>query len=162
MGSLTYELTLAGLAVGSAAALTGIGLIVTYRATGVLNLAHGALAMVTAYALRQFAVDWSWPLPLAAAVALLVVAPGLGLLLDRLVFRPGAGTALTADGTDQARSLVASLGVFVLLVGAASLLWGPGARADAPALLPSDPWAQLGTAIALAAAVGAATRWTAF
>ncbi|MEV0263215.1 ATP-binding cassette domain-containing protein [Streptomyces sp. NPDC050617] len=157
MESLSYELTLAGLAVGSAAALTGIGLIVTYRATGVLNFAHGALAMVTAYTMRQFAVDWSWPLPLAAAVSLLVVAPAMGLTLDRLVFRP------LADGADdQARPLVASLGVFVLLVGAASLLWGPGARADAPALLPSGPWAQLGTAVALAAAVGATTRWTPF
>ena len=56
MSSLTYDLTLAGLAVGSAAALTGIGLIVTYRATGVLNLAHGAIAMVCAYVLRQLAV----------------------------------------------------------------------------------------------------------
>lgn len=34
MSSLTYDLTLAGLSVGGAAALTGIGLIVTYRATG--------------------------------------------------------------------------------------------------------------------------------
>ncbi|MFE7121818.1 hypothetical protein ACFU99_40950, partial [Streptomyces sp. NPDC057654] len=119
--------------------------------------AHGALAMVTAYVMRQFAVEWSWPLPLAAAVALLVVAPTMGLVLDRVVFRP-----LAAGEGDQARSLVASLGVFVLLVGAASLLWGPGARADAPALLPSDPWAQLGTAVALAAAVGATTRWTPF
>ncbi|MGP4004293.1 ABC transporter permease, partial [Streptomyces sp. 8N706] len=80
MGSLSYELTLAGIAIGSAAALTGIGLIVTYRATGVLNLAQGAVAMVTAYAMRQFAVEWHWPLAAAAAMSLLVVAPGLGLL----------------------------------------------------------------------------------
>ncbi|MEC4019584.1 ABC transporter permease subunit, partial [Streptomyces sp. H27-D2] len=158
MAGLSYELTLAGLAVGSAAALTGIGLIVTYRATGVLNLAHGAIAMVCAYALRQCAVDWGWPLPLAAAATLLVVAPGLGLLLDRAVFRPLAA----APDPDPARALVASLGVFILLIGAATLLWGTGARADAPALLPADPWVQLGPAVALAAAVTAVTRWTRF
>ena len=62
MSSFTYDLTLAGLSVGSAAALTGIGLIVTYRATGVLNFAHGAIAMVCAYALRQCVVGWGWPL----------------------------------------------------------------------------------------------------
>lgn len=61
MASLSYDLTLAGLSVGSAAALTGIGLIVTYRATGVLNFAHGAIAMVCAYLLRQFAVEWGGP-----------------------------------------------------------------------------------------------------
>ncbi|MFG2331820.1 ATP-binding cassette domain-containing protein [Streptomyces sp. NPDC048604] len=157
MASLTYELTLAGLAVGSAAALTGIGLIVTYRATGVLNLAHGAVAMVCAYVLRQFVVEWGWPLGLGAAVTLLVVAPGLGLVLDRAVFRP-----LALAGSDPTRTLVASIGVFVLLVGAAALLWGTGARDDAPVLLGDDPWAQLAAVLLLAGLVTAVTRWSRF
>ncbi|MEU2658105.1 ATP-binding cassette domain-containing protein [Streptomyces sp. NPDC007325] len=157
MASLTYELTLAGLAVGGAAALTGIGLIVTHRATGVLNLAHGAVAMVVAYALRQLVVVWGWPLWPAALVALLVLAPGLGLLLDRAVFRP-----LARSGTDPARALVASTGVFVLLVGAAVLLWGGGARTDAPVLLGDDPWLLLGAVVAVACLVTAVTRWTRF
>ncbi|MFF8658309.1 ABC transporter permease subunit [Streptomyces huasconensis] len=157
MSSLSYDLTLAGLSVGGAAALTGIGLIVTYRATGVLNFAHGAIAMVCAYVLRQLTAEWHWPLPLAAALTLFVVAPGIGLLLDRAVFRP-----LAVLGGDPARTLVASLGVFVLLVGGAALLWGPGARDDAPTLLSADPWVPLGAALALAAAVGAVTRWTRF
>ncbi|BBC37657.1 ABC transporter, ATP-binding protein [Streptomyces graminofaciens] len=157
MASLTYDLTLAGLSVGSAAALTGVGLIVTYRATGVLNFAHGAIAMVCAYLLREFTVDWGWPLTLGAAVTLLVVAPGIGLALERLVFRP-----LSILGGDPAQTLVASIGVFVLLVGGAALLWGQGARADAPTLVPADPWGQLAVAVAMAAAVGATTRWTRF
>ncbi|MEU1121616.1 ATP-binding cassette domain-containing protein [Streptomyces sp. NPDC005879] len=157
MASLSYDLTLAGLSVGGAAALTGIGLIVTYRATGVLNFAHGAIAMLCAYVLRQLTAEWHWPLPVAAAVTLLLVAPGLGLLLDRAVFRP-----LAVLGGDPAQTLVASIGVFVLLVGGAALVWGPGARDDAPTLVPADPWTQLGAAVALAAAVGATTRWTRF
>ncbi|MFF2778792.1 ATP-binding cassette domain-containing protein [Streptomyces sp. NPDC058052] len=157
MASLTYELTLAGLAVGGAAALTGIGLIVTYRTTGVLNLAHGAVAMIAAYALRQLVVVWGWPLWPAALVTLLLVAPGLGLLLDRAVFRP-----LARDGADPARTLVASTGVFVLLVGAAVLLWGGGARDDAPVLLGDDPWLQLAVVAAVACLVTAVTRWTRF
>ncbi|MET8677489.1 ATP-binding cassette domain-containing protein [Streptomyces sp. NPDC004647] len=161
MAALGYELTLAGIAVGSAAALTGIGLIVTYRATGVLNLAHGAVAMVTAYVMRQFAVEWQWPLAVAAVVSLLVIAPGIGLLLELAVFRP-LSRSRDLIGAGAARTLVASLGVFVLLVGAATLLWGPGAQADAPVLLPEDPWVQLGTVLALAAAVGVVTRWTPF
>ncbi|MFE4620741.1 ATP-binding cassette domain-containing protein [Streptomyces sp. NPDC056747] len=157
MASLTYELTLAGLAVGSAAALTGIGLVVTYRATGVLNLAHGAVAMICAYVLRQLVVVWGWPLPLGALVTLLVVAPGLGLILDRGVFRP-----LALLGSNPAQTLVASIGVFVLLVGGAALLWGGGARDDAPVLLGDDPWAQLAAVVALACLVTAVTRWTRF
>ncbi|MFC9702777.1 ATP-binding cassette domain-containing protein [Streptomyces sp. NPDC056943] len=157
MASLTYELTLAGLAVGSAAALTGIGLVVTYRATGVLNLAHGAVAMICAYVLRQLVVVWGWPLPLGALVTLLVVAPGLGLILDRGVFRP-----LALLGSNPAQTLVASIGVFVLLVGGAALLWGSGARDDAPVLLGDDPWTQLAAVVALACLVAAVTRWTRF
>ncbi|MFI1682852.1 ATP-binding cassette domain-containing protein [Streptomyces sp. NPDC020607] len=157
MASLSYDLTLAGLSIGSAAALTGIGLIVTHRATGVLNFAHGAVAMLCAYVLRHLTVEWHWPLPLAAAVTLLLIAPGIGLLLDRAVFRP-----LAVLGGDPARTLVASIGVFVLLVGGAALLWGPGARDDAPELLPADPWTQLGATVALATGVGALTRWTRF
>ncbi|MFF0436046.1 ATP-binding cassette domain-containing protein [Streptomyces sp. NPDC004327] len=157
MASLTYDLTLAGLAIGSAAALTGIGLIVTYRATGVLNLAHGAIAMICAYVLRGLVVEWGWPLPLGALVTLLVVAPGIGLVLDRAVFRP-----LALAGSNPAQTLVASIGVFVLLVGAASLIWGNDARADAPVLLGDDPWTQLAAVVALACLVGAVTRWTRF
>ncbi|MFI8220561.1 ATP-binding cassette domain-containing protein [Streptomyces sp. NPDC085932] len=157
MSSLTYDLTLAGLSVGSAAALTGIGLIVTYRATGVLNFAHGAIAMVCAYALRQCVVGWGWPLWLGAAVTLLVLAPGLGVALERFVFRP-----LSVLGADPAQSLVASIGVFVLLVGGAALLWGQGARDDAPELVPDEPWGQLAVVLVLAAGVAAVVRRTRF
>ncbi|MCX5202158.1 ATP-binding cassette domain-containing protein [Streptomyces sp. NBC_00237] len=157
MASLTYELVLAGLAIGSAAALSGIGLIVTHRATGVLNLAHGAVAMLCAYVLRQLAVDWHWPLPLAAATTLLLFAPAVGLLLDRAVFRP-----LSALGTDPARTLVASIAVFVLLVGGAALVWGEGARADAPEVFGDSPWPPLAAVLLLALTVGAVTRRTRF
>ncbi|MFI9821863.1 ATP-binding cassette domain-containing protein [Streptomyces sp. NPDC052013] len=157
MSSLTYDLTLAGLSVGAAAALTGIGLIVTYRATGVLNFAHGAIAMVCAYVLRQCVVEWGWPLWWAALLTLVVVAPGLGVVLERFVFRP-----LSVLGSDPAQTLVASLGVFVLLVGGAALLWGQGARDDAPVLVSAEPWGQLAVVAVLAAGVGAVVRFSRF
>ncbi|MCX5335259.1 ATP-binding cassette domain-containing protein [Streptomyces sp. NBC_00140] len=157
MSSLTYDLTLAGLSVGSAAALTGIGLIVTYRATGVLNFAHGAIAMVCAFVLRQCVVEWGWPLWAGATLTLLVLAPGLGVVLERFVFRP-----LSVLGSDPAQTLVASIGVFVLLVGGAALMWGQGARDDAPELVSADPWGQLAVVLVLAGGVGAVIRWTRF
>ncbi|MFG2376198.1 ATP-binding cassette domain-containing protein [Streptomyces sp. NPDC048504] len=157
MSSFTYDLTLAGLSVGSAAALTGIGLIVTYRATGVLNFAHGAVAMVCAYVLRQCVAGWGWPLWLGAVVTLLFLAPGIGVALERFVFRP-----LAVLGGDPAQTLVASIGVFVLLVGGAALVWGQGARDDAPELVSADPWGQLAVVLVLATGVGAVIRWTRF
>lgn len=167
---LVFDLALAGTAVGSAAALSGIGLVVCYRATGVLNFAQGAIAMVCAYVLRQTVVVWHWPRALAVPCCLLVFAPGLGVLLDVLVFRP-----LQRRRAGTGETLVAGLGVFVLLIGAAYLIWGPTPRADAPALLPHtrlasvdgvnlsvDTVVELAAVLLLALGLGAVTRWTRF
>ena len=129
---VTLELAFAGLAIGCVAALAAVGLIVTYRVTGVFNLAFGAIGMLCAYLLWQSVDVWHVPLAAAAAVDLAVVAPGLGLLLDRIVFRP-----LRLRWADAAEQLVATLGVFVLIVGVVVVLWGIQARGAAPALLPS-------------------------
>ncbi|MBF9071137.1 ATP-binding cassette domain-containing protein [Streptacidiphilus sp. NEAU-YB345] len=157
LASLPLDLAQAGLTVGAAAALSGIGLVVCYRATGVLNLAQGAIAMITAYAVRQTVVVWHWPKALAVAVCLLVFAPAIGWTLDAVVFRP-----LQRRSAGPVATLVACLGVFVLLVGAAFLLWGPTPLADAPSLLPSTPWAVLAVVGVLAVGVAVVGRWTPF
>ena len=167
---LALQLAVAGLSVGSAAAITGIGLVVCHRATGVLNLAQGAVAMATAFALRQCVVVWHWPRALAVACCVLLLAPGLGYLMDLLVFR-----RLQRRHAGTAETLVAGLGVFVLLVGAAALIWGTTPYPDAPVVVPATPLAapggllitldtavELGLVVLLAATVGALSRWTAF
>jgi branched-subunit amino acid ABC-type transport system permease component len=40
----------AGLVAGSVYSLAGVGLVLTYRTSGLLNFAHGAIATVAAYA----------------------------------------------------------------------------------------------------------------
>ncbi|GAA2752673.1 ABC transporter permease [Kitasatospora cinereorecta] len=167
---LTLDLALAGLAVGSAAALSGVGLVVTYRATGVLNLAQGAQAMATAYLLRELVVVHHWPLALAAVCCLLVAAPALGVLLDLAVFRP-----LQRRGAGPAETMVAGIGVFVLLIGAAVLIWGTAPYGDAPPLVEGtalaqpgghvlrlDTAVQLATVLVLATTVGLVSRYTRF
>jgi branched-chain amino acid transport system permease protein len=127
---LSLELALAGLGLGSIAALSGIGLLITYRATGVFNLAHGALAVVVAYVYWQLAVPWGWPRPLAAAVAILVVGPLVGVATYLGVFR-----SLQRRAAPAGESLVATLGLFVLLVGVTTAVWGLNARRVPPVLL---------------------------
>ncbi len=129
---LALDYALAGIGLGSIAALSGIGLLVTYRATGVFNVAHGAIAMITAYVLWEAVDVWQVPVGVAAAVAVLGFAPALGLLAERAVFRP-----LQRAGASPARSLVAALGLLVLLVGIAYTVWGPQAQ-HAPSLLPTQ------------------------
>ncbi|MFD8081041.1 ABC transporter permease [Kitasatospora sp. NPDC059722] len=167
---LTVDLALAGLTVGSAAALSGIGLVVCHRATGVLNIAQGAQAMAVAYLLRDLVVVRHWPVWPAVAFCLLLVAPALGVLLDVLVYRP-----LQRRGAGPADTMVAGLGVFVLLIGAVVLLWGAAPLAGAPSpfggapirlpgghALRPDTVAQLAAILVLALTVAATTRWTRF
>ncbi|MFJ8739856.1 ABC transporter permease [Embleya sp. NPDC127516] len=167
---LTLELALAGLGVGAIAALAAVGMITSYRATGVFNLSFGALAMIVAYLVWQQVRVWGWPLWAAVLLDVGVVAPALGLVLERFVFR-----GLHREGAGPARMLVASLGVFVLLVGVATLTWGTQARLDPPSIVPSGSVAlpgdtsvptgtlvELGVVIAVAALVAGVTRYTRF
>lgn len=136
------ELAVAGVAFGSVSALSGIGLVVTYRATGVFNFAHGAVATFVAYCYWQMRVQWGWWPPLAAFVAIVVVGPLIGVLLERLVFRP-----LQTRGASTSEKLVATLGVFVLLVGLCFAIWsGVGRRV--PRLFPSGQVNVLGLDVA--------------
>jgi branched-chain amino acid transport system permease protein len=125
------QLALAGVASGAIAALSGLGLVLTYRATGIFNFAHGAVAMFVAYILWQTNIGWGWPLLLAAPLVILVVGPGIGLVLERAVFRP-----LEVNRASTSEKLVATLGVFVVLVGLAITIWGPVHKSDAPDLFP--------------------------
>ena len=139
---LTLNLALAGLGIGSIAALAGVGLLVTYRLTGVLNLAFGAIAMTAAYLLWQEVRVWHWPLLPSALVDVVIACPVLGLLLERLVFR-----SLQRRDAAPAERVVASLGVLVVLLGLATMLWGAQARLDAPSLVPDRHVRLLGGAL---------------
>jgi branched-chain amino acid transport system permease protein len=129
---LALDYALAGLALGAIAALSGVGLLITYRATGVFNVAHGAVAMMAAYLFWQLTDGWGVPVALAAVLVLVVAAPLFGMLLERVVFRPLQRRAAT-----PAESLVATIGLLVLLLGVAYVLWGAQVRHPA-SLFPRD------------------------
>jgi len=84
----------AGLAAGAVYGLAGVGLVLTYKTSGVFNFAHGALATVAAYAFYSLYIDEGLPWLLAAALCVLVLGPIMGLLLERLA-RGLSGAALT-------------------------------------------------------------------
>src|SRR5262245_33868813 len=70
---------------GSVYALLAVGLVLTYKTSGVFNLAYGAQAFVAgAVDLR---VRHHWPIPIALLVAVFVVSPLLGVILERALFR---------------------------------------------------------------------------
>ena len=119
---------LLGLANGAVFASLALGLVVTYRSSGVVNFATGAIALFTAYMyafLRQGKLLLLIPgLPQTvgigaklgfapALVAALLLAAVLGLILYGAIFRP----MRTAPPVARA---VASIGVMVVLTGVMS------------------------------------------
>jgi len=130
--TLTLDLALAGLGIGSVAALSGLGVIVTYRLTGVFNLAFGAIAMIVTYLFWYEVNRWHWSVVAAAMFDLLVVCPVGGAVIERGIFRP-----LGRRNASPAEHLVASLGLLVVLLGTAVVLWGMQARLDVPSIVGS-------------------------
>src|SRR3954470_6464250 len=120
---LALDYALAGLGLGAIAALSGVGLLVTYRATGVFNVAHGAIAMMAAYLFWLFTDQWGLPVSVAALTVVAVIAPAFGVALERVVFRP-----LQRRHARPAESLVATIVLLVLLLGVAFVIWGGQAR----------------------------------
>jgi branched-chain amino acid transport system permease protein len=118
-----------GLALGGVYALSGVGLVVLYRATGVLYLAFGAVGAIgalIAWSLGQHGVP-GWLTWLACVAAAAVITLGYGVLF---------GPALAKR--DPLVKAVATIGLTLILYGLMDLLWttsGGQARSES---LPTD------------------------
>jgi sulfate-transporting ATPase len=142
---------LLGLGNGGVFAALALALVITYRSSGVLNFATGAVALYVAYTyagLRRGellvpipglpkTVDLGQELGFGPAAALsLVIAAVLGALLYLLVFRP------LREAPPLARA-VASLGVLVVIQGVLAIRQGTNA-VSVRAIFPAKRW-ELGS-----------------
>jgi branched-chain amino acid transport system permease protein len=154
-----------GLALGGVYALSGVGLVVLYRATGVLYLAFGAvgaMGALIAWSLTQAgAPGWlSWLACVAFAAA---VTLGYGAVF---------GPALAARG--PLIKAVATIGLTLILYGVMDLLWTTSGGEARSITLPTDNggfsigqiqvnWTQviaLAAGVVITAATGAFLRYT--
>jgi ABC-type branched-subunit amino acid transport system ATPase component/branched-subunit amino acid ABC-type transport system permease component len=102
------NLVVSGAVSGAIYSLIASGLVLTYTATGIFNLAYGAIAFCTAFLYFELHTGVGWPIVPAAIVSVLVFAPLLGLLLDVAIFRP------LARATDAAK-VMATVGLLIAL-----------------------------------------------
>jgi len=118
-----------GLALGGVYALSGVGLVVLYRATGVLYLAFGAVgamgALISWSLMQAGAPGWlSWLVCVAFAAAV--------TLAYGIVFGP----ALAARG--PLIKAVATIGLTLILYGVMDLLWTTSGGEARSITLPTD------------------------
>ncbi|MBX6391142.1 MAG: ABC transporter permease, partial [Frankia sp.] len=173
---------LLGLGAGAVYAALGIGLVLTYRASGVVNVAHGAFAMYATYQyaeLREYG-DIIFPVVgvpprihltdnpsfLLAFLVTLAFAGLSGLLSYVLVFRP----LRTAPPLN---AVVAAVGLMIALQAVAVIQFGSDNRFLDPVLtqrplrmlgvtVPSDRLLLAGLVVVVGVLLWALSRWTRF
>jgi branched-chain amino acid transport system permease protein len=87
MFDLVAQSILSGIGVGAIYGLIGIGFCVIYNASGIVNFAQGAFVMLGGMLTHAAMTRLGLPLPLAAIVAIVLVAAS-GVVLERIVVRP--------------------------------------------------------------------------
>ncbi len=118
-----------GLALGGIYALSGVGLVVLYRATGVLNLAFGAVGAMGAFIAYSIihAGNPGWVGWITCILFGGVVTLGYGLVF---------GPALAGRG--PLVRAVATLGLTLILFGAMNVIWTASGGAVRSIALPTD------------------------
>lgn len=117
--------------------LMAIGIVAIYRASRVLNLAHGTMAMVPAYV--AFSLT-ELGLPSVIALVFGVAAgAGLGWLVERVFVRP-----LRPDG--ETAQTVGTVAAFGLILALSVRVWGATPQA-APTVFPTGEFRVAGSAI---------------
>ena len=147
----TIVFLLLGLGAGAVYAGLGLGLVLVHRVSGVVHVAHGAVAAYVAYVFVELraAGDLVFPIgrvslgegvPFVPAFVLsLGMAAAIGLVAYLLVFRPLRAAPALAG-------LVASVGLMATLQALIVLRFGGGGR-PVPAILPAEPVAVFGAQV---------------
>jgi len=123
-------------------AMFGLGIVFIHRASKVLNLAHGAMAMFPAYIAYALSPHTG---VLVATILAMIFGGALGLAVERGVVRRLRATSPTAQ-------TVGTVAVLGLLVAIAARIWGTTAL-EAPSLFP-DKVFHVGNANLSLAGVG--------
>jgi ABC-type branched-subunit amino acid transport system ATPase component/branched-subunit amino acid ABC-type transport system permease component len=118
----------AGLTTGSIFALAAVGLVLTYKTSGIFNFAHGALASTSAFLFYFLHVQHGMPWPLAAALCVGAGGPALGFILERVARRLATAT-LTMK-------VLGTVGVLLAIQGSLDLVYPPGTYRAVPQFLP--------------------------
>ena len=154
-----------GASAGAVYALGSLGIVLTFRGSGVINFASGAMGMVGAFVFYLLRDQHGVPTAIAAVAGVL----GAGVL--------GYGThvlMLPLKAASNLTRIVVTLALMVVLVGVVGLEYPAGNTYTDTSLLPTNPVSFLGVRVGvnqllvivvaaiIAAVAGILYRWTRF
>jgi ABC-type branched-subunit amino acid transport system ATPase component/branched-subunit amino acid ABC-type transport system permease component len=129
----------AGLTSGAVYGLAGIGLVLTFKTSGVFNFAHGALATVAAYVFFELYVERGSSWQVAALVAVLIAGPVMGTTLELIARRVAtAGLALQVGAT---------VGLLLVIESVTTLIYDPIVVRTVPVFISDASFRFAGTNI---------------
>jgi len=105
-----------GIVSGSVYGLAGVGLVLTYKTSGIFNFAQGALATVAAYAFYYLNVDAGLAWPVAALISVLILGAVLGLGFEVMARRVARGPL--------AWRIVATIGIVLIVEAVFTIVHG--------------------------------------
>jgi branched-chain amino acid transport system permease protein len=108
------------LVLGCLYALVGVGFVVLFRATGVVNFAQGEFMVLGAYFFYGFLVEFHLE-SVISILAAMVATMILGLLVNAMIFYRLVGASLFTI-------VVATMGLSLLLETIQLIVWGPDTR----------------------------------
>jgi ABC-type branched-subunit amino acid transport system permease subunit len=112
-----------GIVTGSIYGICAMGLVLTYKTSGVFNFGHGAVCALSAYAFFDLRQQQGMAWPLAAFLVVFVMGPLVGLIMERLA----AGLAPVST----AYKIVGTVGLLVFIQALIVLRYtGQGRRFD--------------------------------
>jgi ABC-type branched-subunit amino acid transport system ATPase component/branched-subunit amino acid ABC-type transport system permease component len=129
--SQILEFAVIGLGTGGLYVLFALGVVLTYRGSGVINFAQGAIGMVGTYAFWDLMTNFGVPYTMAALIGVLVSGL-LGLIIFLLVMRP-------LRSSPPVTGLIATLAILVVLEQSVGLHFTQPVI-DVRALLPTGTW----------------------
>ena len=105
-----------GIVSGSVYGLAGVGLVLTYKTSGIFNFAQGALATVAAYAFYYLNVDAGLAWPVAALISVFALGAVLGLGFEFMARRVARGPL--------AWRIVATIGIVLIVEAVFTIVHG--------------------------------------
>lgn len=118
MLSLIIQNAVSGAAIGLLYGLIGLGVVLFFQTTNLMNFAHISSAMLGAYLCYTYAVMWKLPFAIAMILAVASVAV-YGLGLKRFVYVP-----LSRRKGGRLEFIIATLMLSVFLLNAVIVIWG--------------------------------------
>lgn len=110
------DLVISGLSSGSIYAIVAMGMVIVYKATTVVNFAHGETFMLGSFLAYMFLVSFGMPylvsINLAVAITMLV-----GIITERIAYRPLIRASIIS-------MVLCTVGFSIVLKGLARFIWG--------------------------------------